>query len=318
MKSPLISICIPVYNQPDLLVRCLKSIVRQNYKYIEVIISDDSPGKDIEEVLAPFLKKLSIRYFFNQPALKSPENWNYAIEKANGDLILVLHQDDWLHATDALSTYGRAFQDPSISLAFCRNTAVTKHGEIVTLQKKRNLVRQLNKKPMHLLFSQVIGTPSNLMFRSSIPLRFDNRFVWLVDVDFYIRLFGAGLRYTYIDQHLVSIGLHEEQMTVYCRNNPGLIFKENLLFASKYGESPFGDVRYFDYFWRLLRNHKIRTYDELLGYGLKKKSIPNVLFVMLTLQQRMPLVCLRLGLISKPLMLLCFFYWKVRSTIQTR
>jgi glycosyltransferase involved in cell wall biosynthesis len=313
MNSPLVSICIPTYNQPQFVKRGLNSILNQDYQFIEVIISDDSPNEDIKEVIASFQNKISVKYFSNKPALKSPENWNNALDKANGELLLLLHQDDWLHASDALSTYVAAFTNPEISLVFGRNTAVDEQDKIMTLQNNRKLIYRLDRKASHLLLSQVIGPPSNLMFRNNMSLRFDRGLIWLVDVDIYIRMFEKGLKYHYIDRHLVSIGLHKDQATIYCLNHPEIIFRENVILANKLGDKPFCDIVFFDYYWRLLRNYKIRALEDIKKLNLNDDFVPYVLREMLKFQTKIPSKILNIGVFSKILMSSCFLIWRLRA-----
>ena len=93
MFEPLISICIPAYKKPHYVVRCLHSVLQQDYKNVEIILSDDSPNEDIKDAITQFSERLQIHYYHNQPALRSPKNWNNALDKANGDLVVLMHQD---------------------------------------------------------------------------------------------------------------------------------------------------------------------------------------------------------------------------------
>src|SRR6185503_4160236 len=120
MSEPLISICIPSYKKPRYVVRCLESIIKQDYKFVEVIISDDSPGEDIKQAIEPFTKSLDIKYFHNDQSLGSPKNWNAALDKAAGEFLLLLHQDDWFHADNALSLFKTALTDENVDFAFCQ------------------------------------------------------------------------------------------------------------------------------------------------------------------------------------------------------
>ncbi|MCR5401270.1 MAG: glycosyltransferase family 2 protein [Treponema sp.] len=46
-REPLISVCIPVYNTEPFLAQCLRSVIRQDFPYFEVVlVSDASRGKD--------------------------------------------------------------------------------------------------------------------------------------------------------------------------------------------------------------------------------------------------------------------------------
>lgn len=313
MFQPLISIGIPAYKKPQYVVRCLDSIVKQDYKRLEVIISDDSPDEDIKEAIQPYSKLLDIKYYHNQPALKSPKNWNNALDKSSGDYVLLMHQDDWFHASDALSTYVKAFEDASVDFVFCQNTAIDENGSKIILQERRSLLKDMAQKPNHLILSQIIGPPSNTMLRRNIPVRYDERFIWLVDVDYYSRLLKGGYHYKYIERHLVSIGLHEDQTTVFCRTNADIIFKENIWFAGKIGKDAFYDILIYDYYWRLLRNYKIRSIEDILANKVLASEIPKVIIHMLQLQKTLPLSWLYNGLVSKIFMSMSYSLWRAKK-----
>src|SRR5262245_52139404 len=128
MNEPLISICIPSYKKPLYVVRCLESILKQDYHHVEVIISDDSPCEDIKHAILVYQARLNIKYFHNSTPLKSPKNWNAALDKATGDLLLLLHQDDWLHAENALSLFKEALIKNDVDFVFSQNTAIDENG----------------------------------------------------------------------------------------------------------------------------------------------------------------------------------------------
>ena len=303
MTEPKISICIPAYKKPEFVVRAIQSIQKQGYKNVEVIISDDSPTQDIKIAIQPYISELDIKYYHNLPALKSPTNWNNALDKAIGDYYMLLHQDDWLAHEGTLQAYVDAFRvNPNAGFVFCKNTAIQPNGEILTLQAIRSLLKEMSQKPHHILRANVIGPPSNTMLRKDIDIRYDESYIWLVDVDYYVRLLQAGYEYVYLDTHLVSIGLHEDQTTVFCRNNEDVIVKENIQFAYKLGNKAFSDILIYDYYWRLLRNYKIRSQEDLFKMGVQKDKILPVITQMLSIQKKIPLSWLRFGPFSKLLM----------------
>jgi len=313
MNEPLISICVPAYKQPQFVVRLLDSILKQDYKNVEVIISDDSADEDTKQAIEPYQKKLQIRYYHNLPALRSPRNWNNALDKATGDLVVLMHQDDWYAAEDALSAYVTAFQNAKVDFVFCQNTAIDEHGNKFILQAIPSLMKQLHEKPNHLLLAQVIGPPSNTMLRRAIDVRYDERFIWLVDVDYYVRLLKRGLQYSYIEKNLVNIGLHQDQTTAFCRANNDIIFKENIWFAEKLGAFAFRDIQIFDYYWRLLRNYNIRTIKDFEANQVQEKEIPSVIFRMFRFQRRFSLGLLKKGFFSKIMMGWKYLGWRLNS-----
>jgi glycosyltransferase involved in cell wall biosynthesis len=303
MNQPLVSICIPAYKKPEYVVRCIESVLKQTYKQVEIIISDDSPNQDIKLAIESYNSSISIKYYHNQPALKSPINWNNALNKAKGSFYMLMHQDDWFETETAIETYLKAFEiNPQVDFVFCRNTAIQPDGQVLRLQAIPSLLANMQKHPNHLVRANVIGPPSNTMLRSNVSVRYDEAYIWLVDVDYYVQLLEAGHGYKYLDAHLVSIGLHEDQTTVFCRNNEDVIIKENIWFATKIGNKAFKDILIYDYYWRLLRNYKIRSVIDITITGVEEQSILPVIHHILELQKNIPLSILKMGMISKALM----------------
>lgn len=301
--GPLVSICVPTYRQPAFVSRLLDSIIAQQYKHIEVILSDDSLDDSIAKVAETYALKLPIRYYPHNPALKSPRNWNFALDKAAGDYVMLVHQDDWFHDEYAIQKYLKAFEDnPNADFVFCKNTAITPEGKAIVLQTFPWLIKTIQRDPYHLVRSDVIGPPSNVMLKKSVTVRYDEELVWLVDVDYYVRLIEAGHRYVYLDQHLVSIGLHEDQMTNFCRDNTDIILKENIFFAFKNNQKVFGNWRLYDYFWRLIRNYHIKDVSQLIVAGVPEERIVLAIQKMISAQRNWPSALLQIGAFSKILM----------------
>jgi hypothetical protein len=146
------------------------------------------------------------------------------------------------------------------------------------------------------------------MLRANVKTRYDEAYIWLVDVDYYVQLLEAGHGYKYLDAHLVSIGLHEDQTTVFCRNNEDVIIKENIWFATKIGNKAFKDILIYDYYWRLLRNYKIRSINDITITGVDQDTILPVILHMLGLQKNFPLSILKIGVVSKTLMFFNYLF----------
>ncbi len=62
MNEPLISICVPAYKQPGYVARVLESVLQQDYKNVEIIISDDSPDEDTKQACWDNRSTVSGRY----------------------------------------------------------------------------------------------------------------------------------------------------------------------------------------------------------------------------------------------------------------
>lgn len=51
MTTPLVSICIPAYNNRDVIEKTIDSILNQTYTNIELVIVDDNSKDDTYEIL---------------------------------------------------------------------------------------------------------------------------------------------------------------------------------------------------------------------------------------------------------------------------
>lgn len=312
----MVSICIPAYKKPDFVIRLLDAVLLQDYEDVEVVITDDSPNDDIQVAISPYLEQLTIQYYRNIPALGSPMNWNSAIDRSNGDFFMLVHQDDWFEHPQALSIFVRALtKHPTASFAFCKNIAQKANGEYMILQAIPSLLQKLKSYPNRLLLAQVMGPPSNVMLRSEVKsvVRYDEKFIWLVDVDYNSRLIKAGYDYVYLDQHLMTIGLHKDQTTEFCRENEDIMFRENIWFAQKIGNPAFRDIKIYDYYWRLLRNYGIRSVDDFCANKLQAQEMPEMIGSMLKWQSRIPFFLLKFGPSSKILMAASYFFSSFRK-----
>src|SRR5205814_5816340 len=105
MNKPVIYICIPAYKRVRYLKRLLESIVIQTYRDFEVIITDDSDDDSVGKLVEEYTLKLPVVYHKNQKPFGTPANWNFAISKANGKWIKLMHDDDWFANEKALDIF---------------------------------------------------------------------------------------------------------------------------------------------------------------------------------------------------------------------
>lgn len=102
MNNLLLSICIPTYNRAACLRQCLESIVTQFgdfdvRKRVEVVISDNGSIDDTQFVVQDFLNEFSnIRYYKNLKNLGYDSNALSLVEKAQGEFVCFLGDDDAL------------------------------------------------------------------------------------------------------------------------------------------------------------------------------------------------------------------------------
>ncbi len=95
-KQPLVSIGLPVYNQPRLMKLALDSLCNQIYKNMEIIVSDDfSPNQEVQNILNDFRKRDDrIKLFRQDTNIGAVLNHKFVQEQAIGDFFFWASEDD--------------------------------------------------------------------------------------------------------------------------------------------------------------------------------------------------------------------------------
>lgn len=202
-----VSICIPTYNQPDFLKIVLDSVVIQNFKDYEVVISDDSTNDESEKLVAEYKNKIqNLNYFRNVPSRKSPGSWNEAIKNANGEYIKVMHSDDWFADADALESFVKMLEnDNKCDFAFSSAYVCDINQKVKFVHKvsDRKLAK-LKASPTYLFGRNIVGAPSATIYRSSVINKYyDEKMKWVVDLDQYIRILQENNNFAYSPKPLV-------------------------------------------------------------------------------------------------------------------
>ena len=85
----------PTFDRKELLEKLYKSLQKQTFKDFEWLIVDDGSTDGTKEKVKKFLceKKLDIKYYFKENGGKQ-RAYNFATEKANGELFICLDSDD--------------------------------------------------------------------------------------------------------------------------------------------------------------------------------------------------------------------------------
>lgn len=94
MKSPLVSILIPLYNAEDFIIETLECCVNQTYKNIEVIVVDDESKDNSYAIAMEYSKSHPQVKIYKQVNSGACRARNFAFEKSVGDYVIYLDADD--------------------------------------------------------------------------------------------------------------------------------------------------------------------------------------------------------------------------------
>ena len=98
-KCPLVSIIVPIYNVEKYIYRCVRSLLKQDYSNIEIILVDDgSPDKSLEiiEDMAQNDNRIKIIHKENGGVSSAR---NRGIDLASGLFVMFVDGDDWVEPT---------------------------------------------------------------------------------------------------------------------------------------------------------------------------------------------------------------------------
>lgn len=95
MRSPKISVVMPVYNTKKYLRQAIESILNQTFRDFEFIIVDDCSTDSSPEIIEEYAKKdKRIRALYNSQNLKVARARNRGIEAATGRYVAQMDSDD--------------------------------------------------------------------------------------------------------------------------------------------------------------------------------------------------------------------------------
>jgi len=131
---PVWSVIVTVYNRTTHLERCLESILQQDMgegrMEIEVV-RDAGPADLAAEIQEIVVRVGKGRVGFHEVSERKghPHIFNYCIERAKGEWIHIVHDDDWL-APGYYEALAKGIEStPELGAAFCRYTLMGPRGE---------------------------------------------------------------------------------------------------------------------------------------------------------------------------------------------
>ena len=119
MSGTLISVVLPIYNVEKYLNRCIKSIITQTYKNLEVILVDDGSPDHCPRICDEWAKKDARIKVIHKKNEGLGMARNTGIENATGEYICFVDSDDYI-APDTIEKVICNQRENKIGRASCR------------------------------------------------------------------------------------------------------------------------------------------------------------------------------------------------------
>lgn len=196
--SELISVCIPTYNNRDVIQKTLQSIINQTYKNIEIVIVDDCSLDETVDIIRS-IDDARIVLHRNEQNLGMSGNWNRCVSLAKGEYIKFICADDILEP-DCLEKEIAAFEgNEQIVMTICDSKMINEKDECVgTFPRypKKGIIDGYTLARKSLIESNHFGMPCAVMFKKSVFDKvggFDSNYHYILDFDLWIRMATHGL-----------------------------------------------------------------------------------------------------------------------------
>jgi glycosyltransferase involved in cell wall biosynthesis len=120
-QSPLASIIVPAYNYAGFVAEAIHSALQQSYSNIEVIVVDDGSTDDTAVVVRALAEKDARILYVHQKNQGLSAARNTGIQKAQGEFIVFLDADDYLHPQKIQAHIEHFLQKPDTDISYGRS-----------------------------------------------------------------------------------------------------------------------------------------------------------------------------------------------------
>ncbi|MRR80597.1 glycosyltransferase family 2 protein, partial [Bacillus anthracis] len=295
-KMPLVSVLIPTYNRPHYFEKALCSVLEQTYPNVEIIIGDDSTNDETEKVLQKYLCKHSnIIYIKNRSTFGQFENALMLLNKANGEYINFLMDDDLFHVNkiQKMMQYFLNDLDNEIKLVTSHRQVIDGEGNLLPdvystmpLFDTDTIIEGIQLGNLVITNQKnYIGEPTTVLFRKSDLTEpygmFDQRrYLCNVDVASWLSLLSKG-KAVYIAETLSYFRLHSNQQLNKSNQlmdgledfSHGIIAGEKYGFLSSEQELDKAITNFLDYARRIVPSSILYSLDYYQQIKLKKINL---------------------------------------------
>ena len=202
-----ITVITAVYNRVNTIAQAVQSVDDQTYDNVEHLVIDGASTDGTLEQLSSCMNDRSV--LVSEPDKGIYDALNKGLSRATGDIVGMMHSDDFFADTRVLESVAAAFADPAID-------AVYGDLDYVAKDNTSRILRHWNSGEYH--SSQLsrgwMPPHPTLYLRRSVIERwggFDTNFQIAADYDAILRYFGQGrIRAAYIPRVLVKMRMGGE------------------------------------------------------------------------------------------------------------
>ena len=220
----LISVVVPIYdpeNQFHAFVNdLLESVAQQSALPLEVILCGNQPPTYLGNLHLRFSGRLKLVWLQNQSS-NAPENINSGVAAAEGEVVKLLFQDDFLIDSHVLVSSQKVSTESPWRAFACQGAQ--EDGSLIEQKVFPIFTNRLRDG------ENQIGAPSVVAFKKSSYVQMDSRLPYLFDVDWYLSMAHANGFPSYETTTSIGIRSHAGQATHWAKSG----FRKELVLLRK-------------------------------------------------------------------------------------
>ena len=193
-----VSIIVPVYNVYKYLDKCLKSLVNQTLKDIEIIVVNDGSPDNSQDIIDKYVKEYpdKIKSFVKENGGQGSAR-NFGIKKASGEYIGYVDSDDFVREDMYQLLYNKA-KSENLDICICANYIAYEDSSKLICEDNYYVI---NDNKENAFFGKLAVW--NKIYKKSIVENLSFRsMVWYEDVDFTVSALEKAKKIGYVDDAL--------------------------------------------------------------------------------------------------------------------
>ena len=214
---------------------------------VEILIYDDSNGTSLQAIVIGYQEKFDHLTYQHNPSqygapLGAVKNWNALLDAATGKYITLIHHDEFPYSASYGAELLTELRAESTIDVYLLGLQMFNQGLVPSSPHAPNWLRRgvVKYAPSYLFRRNVIGPTATLIIRRKVAFHFNIKLSWLVDVDFYYRIFSSGVVWRARTNILVgSVQRNSGSITATLKPDLDRIYQEekNILSAELGGNS---------------------------------------------------------------------------------
>lgn len=265
MSKDLISIIVPTYNRASTIKDSIKSLIRQTYDNIEIIIVDDGSTDKTEKVVKS-IKDPRITYIKLEENRGACYARNLGIKKALGKYVMFNDSDDTFNSRKVEIQYNNIIENKS-DMDFCK-LRIHSNDTIIEIPTESQL-DDINKNGLvtELCKANFISTQSFIVKKSILEkYLFDENLPRLQDYDLFLRMI-PHIKVSFTNLFLADLYRQTDSIS---RSNVRLSKAIGIMYAKEYNLSRRNLESLHQQIFRI--NEDLSSYMNLLETNLQSSQ----------------------------------------------